>query len=268
MRRAYVHIQDLYNAMETFIGSKPYEDVHDFESQPGQHLVRFKIWERPEPWWSPIIGDIVHNVRSALDHLAWQLVIRNGRNPKSARSQFPIVILDPFDPSVHRCPEAAKRARVSWKNQTRGMHKADIELLKRLQPYNGPDPPNEHPLARLSQFSNWDKHKEFHFPSQVFMDYHFRATMKDVRITLLYLKSRGEALEHDEIIARYGVVATGPNPKLHMNPKGLFDVAFGEGSPLEGLGIKETLPTLINHVMEIILGFKDRFDYQDFSPPS
>jgi hypothetical protein len=25
--------------------------------------------------------------------------------------------------------EAAKRARASWKNQTRGIHKADIELL-------------------------------------------------------------------------------------------------------------------------------------------
>lgn len=268
MRRAHVHLHELDNALEEFIGSKPYDVVYDFESEPDQHLIRFKIWERPELWWSPIIGDIVHNVRSALDHLAWQLVIRNGRNPQGARSQFPIFTRDPFDPTIYRCSKEAKRARVSWKNQTRGMHKADVELLKRLQPYNGPDSPHEHPLARLSQFSNWDKHREFHFPSQVFMDYCFAATMKDVRITLLYLKPRGEALEHGEIIASYSVVATGSKPKVNMNPKVLFDVAFGRGSPLEGLGIKETLPALINHVVDIILDFKERFDYQDFSPPS
>jgi len=82
------------------------------------------------------------------------------------------------------------------------------------------------------------------------MNYHFGATMKDVRITLLYLKPRGEALEDGEVIASNGVVATGPNPKLNMNPKVFFDVSFGEGSPLEELGIKQTLPTLFNHVMD------------------
>lgn len=92
--------------------------------------------------------------------------------------------------------------------------------------------------------------------------------MRDVRITLLYLKPRGEALKDGEIIARYSVVAAGPKPKLNMNPKVFFDVSFGEGSPLEGLGLKETFPALINHVMDIILEFKERFDFQDFSSPS
>lgn len=268
MRRAQVHLGELGDAIDEFLGSKPYEAIHDFESKPGQHDARFKIGERPPLWWSPIIGDVAHNLRSALDHLAWQLVIRNGRNPESHRSQFPIETLDPFDPGIHGCPDAAKRARDRWKSQTRGIHKADVEFLKRLQPYNGPDLPDEHPLARLNQFSNWDKHREFHFPGQNFMDYRFRASMKDVRITLLYLKPRGEALEDGEVIASYGVVATGPNPKLNMNPKVFLDLSFGKGSPLEGLGIKKTLPALFDHVVDIILEFKDRFDRQDFSPPS
>jgi hypothetical protein len=268
IRRAQVHLSELGNAIEEFVGSKPYESIHDFESEPGHHLARFNIAERPPLWWSPIIGDVVHNLRSALDHLAWQLVIRNGRNPESARSQFPIFTRDPFDLSAHDSPKEAKRARDAWRNQTRGMHRGDIKFLKGLQPYDSPDPVDEHPLARLNQFSNWDKHREFHFPGQVFMDYRFGATMKDVRITLLYLKPRGEALEDGEVIASYGVVATGDDPKLNMNPKIFFDVSFGEGSPLEGLGIKKTLPTLFTHVQDIILAFKERFDNQDFSPPS
>jgi hypothetical protein len=268
MRRSHTHFKALDDAIDEFTGRKPYEVVHDFESEPGNQLMRFEIRERPSPAWSPIVGDIVYNVRSALDHLAWQLVIRNERNPRSHRPQFPIFTRDPLDPSIYSDPEEAKRARVSWKNQVRGMHKADVELLKRLQPYNGPDSPDDHPLARLNQLSNWDKHREFHFAGQAFMDYRIGVkAMKDVRVKLLYLKSRGEGLKDGDIIARYGVVATGPNPKLDMNLKVFFDVAFGEGSPLEGLGIKETFPTLINHVMDIILEFKDRFTYQDFSPP-
>jgi hypothetical protein len=71
---------------------------------------------------------------------------------------------------------------------------------------------------------------------------------------------------------RLAPTTVGPDPKLDMKLK-LFceklfcDIAFGKGSPLEGLAIKQALPALINHAFEIILEFKGRFDRQDFSPP-
>ncbi len=268
MVRANEHAKALNDAIDEFTGREPYEIVHDFESESGHHIARFEVRQWPPLWWSPILGDIVQNTRAALDHLAWQLVIRNERNPRSARPQFPIFTRDPFDPGIHDSPKQAEDALKSWKSQTGGMHESDITILKRLQPYDGLDSPDDHPLARLSQLSNWDKHREFHFVAQSFMDYRFGATMKNTRFKLLYLKPRGAMLKDGEPIARYDAVSTGPNPKLDMNLKVFFDVAFGEGSPLEGLGIKETLSAMGLYVSDIIMEFKDRFDNQDFSPPS
>ncbi len=270
LERAQTHFDALKNAIEEFRGGQPYEIVHNFEPESGHYVAWFEIRERPSPAWSPIIGDIVHNTRSALDHLAWQLVIRNGRNPVSARPQFPIFTRDSFDPSVHDSLKDAKRARVSWKSQTRGMHKGDVEFLKGLQPYNGPSNPGDHPLAQLNQLSNWDKHREFHFASQAFMGYIFsvKETTRNALVRPLYFKPKGTMLEDGEIIARFDPFAVGPNPKLHMDLKVIFEVAFGERSPLEGLGIKQTLSAIGLYVSNIILEFNERFDKQDFSPPS
>jgi hypothetical protein len=135
MVRANEHGKALNEAIDEFTERHPYAVVHDFKPEINYYVVRFKVREWPDPAWSPILGDIVHNMRSALDHLAWQLAIRNERNPASVRSQFPIFTRRSFDPSVYGGPERAKRARDSWENQTRGMHSNDIELLKLLQPY-------------------------------------------------------------------------------------------------------------------------------------
>jgi hypothetical protein len=166
MTRAKQHIHALHDAIDEFTGRGPYEIVNDFKPEVSYYACRFKVRERPSLYWSPTLGDIVHNMRSSLDHLAWQLVIRNGRNPNSFRSQFPTFTRDPFDPSVHRCPEAAKRARVSWKSQTRGMPRSDVALIKLLQPYQRGKEAKSDWLARLNDLSNRDKHREFHFAVQ------------------------------------------------------------------------------------------------------
>ncbi len=41
------------------------------------------------PYFSVVVGDVIHNLRSALDHLAWQLVILDGGQPNDS-TQFPI----------------------------------------------------------------------------------------------------------------------------------------------------------------------------------
>src|SRR3989304_6763196 len=43
----------------------------------------------PNARFSVIVGDILHNIRSALDHLVWQLVLRDGHEP-TTRNEFPI----------------------------------------------------------------------------------------------------------------------------------------------------------------------------------
>ena len=98
--------------------------------------------------WSVTIGEIVHNLRSALDHLVWQLVRDNGGQPSEA-NMFPIVSLANRD----------AWERIS-KNKLKGVPDAMKERIKRIQPFAVLGAPYDvTALSRLNHLSNVDKHR-------------------------------------------------------------------------------------------------------------
>src|SRR5215217_8372120 len=129
MRRAHTHFKALHEAINEFTGRNPYEVINDFKPEISYYAVRFKVREWPSPAWSPILGDIVHNMRSALDHLAWQLVLRNRSKP-STGNLFPIFTKDPLDPAAHATVGEYKTARKRWKDRIRGMNPGDVALIQ------------------------------------------------------------------------------------------------------------------------------------------
>jgi hypothetical protein len=117
MRRADEHFNTLQEYIRGFLDSGPYKIIH--EPKWNQYIVRVKVHKWPPHEWSPVIGDIVHNTRSTLDHLAWQLVKRNGKEPKPGTTQFPIFSKDPVDPYIYDTNKLAKNALGRWTRQTR-----------------------------------------------------------------------------------------------------------------------------------------------------
>ena len=106
--------------------------------------------------WGLRVGNIVHNYRSCLDHLAWALVER-GRTPpdKLTESQrrgvyFPIALTrDEFNTSIR-----GKRSKLP------GVLRADIAIVRRHQPYKrGKRKANWHALTILDRLSRLDKHR-------------------------------------------------------------------------------------------------------------
>lgn len=98
--------------------------------------------------WSVTIGEIVHNLRSALDHLVWQLVRDNGGQPSRA-NMFPIVSLE---------------NRNNWesvsKNNLKGVSDEMKEKIKGLQTFAGLRAPYDvTALSKLHHLSNVDKHR-------------------------------------------------------------------------------------------------------------
>lgn len=78
INRAEKHLADLHAEIAAFHRSVPYEILTEEDAATGDLIKRIKI-VRPIPKeWGAIVGDVVHNLRSALDHLAVALVIRNG----------------------------------------------------------------------------------------------------------------------------------------------------------------------------------------------
>jgi len=266
LRRVQHHFDALQKAFDGFLGSDPYEIVNERHPEREEYVLWVKVREEPPPEWSPIIGDVVHNCRSALDHLAWQLVIRNKGKP-SGSTAFPIFSKSPFDASLYSSAKEAKNALGRWNRQVKGIHDNDVALIKRLQPYNAGKDSEIAVLSMLSDLSNWDKHREYQLTGQTLKGTTYRIrNPRDAQFWISYQRPIG-IFEHGTVVARVAFSATGPDPKMDVEVKVSFDIAFGEGSPLKGHGLKEVLITSAQHVTDIVFTFKDRLDRQDFGPP-
>lgn len=79
---------ELWASLNGSLEQGPYQSEGAFDANTSEWVVRFCVLEAPPLKWGVLIGDVVHNLRSALDHLAWQLVLRNG-GESSWRTQFP-----------------------------------------------------------------------------------------------------------------------------------------------------------------------------------
>lgn len=83
LTRAQRHIGELIALLRDFFAHDPYEVIKEHDPETGWNLARVKINAEPDPIWSAMIGDAVHNLRAALDLVYWQLVEVNGKTPNT-----------------------------------------------------------------------------------------------------------------------------------------------------------------------------------------
>ena len=120
---------------------------------------RFYLGELPsvEPAWALIAGEIMFNLRCALDHLVWELHVRHyrGRAIPAAierASQFPI-----FDD--------AARFREQGQGRIKTLSERDRRAIAFLQPYvrrNDEWRSTRRALWDLNTLHNIDKHRKLH----------------------------------------------------------------------------------------------------------
>src|SRR3990172_2610601 len=110
-----------------------------------------------------ILGDAIHNMRSALDHMVWQLILSNPDPDKPAdvpnhMTMFPI------------CDsEEGFRSQVR-KGRLRGVGEDPLAVITRIQPYNSPKLGRDyrkHYLWLLDRLENIDKHRRMTITSGV-----------------------------------------------------------------------------------------------------
>lgn len=91
-------------------------------------------------------GDFICNLRSALDHLAWNLALLKNRFPRK-KICFPIFGEDTLD------------AQLKITESTFGIPEEAIAIMKSLQPYHSGDAYRSAHLWRLHFLWNTDKHR-------------------------------------------------------------------------------------------------------------
>jgi len=132
---------------------RPFVDAarRSIERAPSENPfeVVYKITKVPwiDPAWSAIFGQGIYNIRSALDHLAWQLVLLDGQEPTRA-TQFPLLDAN-RDKNGHKVPV----------DIAPGIKRPDIlAAVESMQPYHGGGKWGDQ-LGVVAELAAIDKHR-------------------------------------------------------------------------------------------------------------
>ena len=214
------------------------------------YVVMVQPLPQPDIRFSIIAGDIIHNLRCALDHLVWQLVLRDGHEP-SRHNKFPIYESgDSFLNTVKfqkRNPEFGALYGIAVDGDA-------WTIIEKAQPYLCV-PVQTSLAAAIGHLSNMDKHRTLY--SQItFIG--FEAVRQAVAWSheAILLEQRVGAgvllLEKETEVVRFRF-ADHPDPKVHMKGNFPIDPTFGEGEIKGGRQVgMGYFGNLINWVTEIM----------------
>jgi hypothetical protein len=232
--RGKVHLKAVNGEVRGW-SAKPYSVVREFDAKQSKYLFRL-VFATPLPkvLLAVTIGDCVHNARSALDYLAWNLA---GSDPNNREVQFPI-----FD-----------SCKKFWdsKGRLKGIDEGAIAELAGLQPYTRPNV-KESALWTLQQLDVRDKHKlltmtEVAAGSSWIGGDHPFAVEIPIR--------RNGRIEDNAVIAE---VPAPPGQDVTMKHEFSFDVLFERGiiSATDDYEVSNTLEIIFETVDGIISRFE------------
>lgn len=242
------HIVDLGHELAGFRVAKTKAVIRENDpNRPGYSRWILTDASIPDPI-TLILGDAIHNLRSALDHFANAIVRDNGKQP-SFKTDFPIWRSPKFDRKEYEATVETKLGRAA---------KPVVQEFKGLEPYEGGknellwaldklDVVDKHRFLVVLAlrpgsvgFSPWAELKKIVSPKPtavlpnqfIYVRPADRAPLEDG--SQIYSASAGSHLEPDD------------------QPDFLFDVALGEPRVLKGQTVLEAFPLLRNAATEII----------------
>jgi hypothetical protein len=266
--RANEHIESLSRMITEFSNDAYSVDMQpDFWTEPcppADGSVIITVTERQRPpstLWGPVIGDIVHGLRSALDQLIWALSV--DYQPGGP----------PADPIPRNSPWRDIWFPVClspqhWSDQQRKLWAVDpsyVAIIEAFQPFaTGQQAPDREPLAVLQELWNIDKHRHLHLVNMTIelMDILSVEPFPGapyVEFDVVSKRARGPLVGHAEI----GRARLIPNkqvlamtlPQMNMDPSIAVDIAFDQGAPAYGGAVLHTLREISQTTQAIVGAF-------------
>jgi hypothetical protein len=148
IKRAKEHIRDLQTRIDELINPDSYAIIVEDDPKTGDKVYRAQFRSPIPPELPAIIGDVLHNLRSALDHLVWQLVKAAGNKP-SRENSFPIFT------KAKDFRDLLKKFKAGGNCKIKGVTKAAMQLIKRTKPYKR----GNRWLWVIHELNNIDKHR-------------------------------------------------------------------------------------------------------------
>lgn len=153
LARAEEHLEAIKGELLAYYNSDPCTMSGKYKPDPHGGPGTGEWWKvKVEPMGvrlNTLIGEFLHDLRSALDHLAWQLVLHSGGKPTD-KTTFPI---------LKDVPPTNKKGQQTLPNVAGGVFQSARALIDSSQPYQLGPRHTEHPLWILHQLWNIDKHR-------------------------------------------------------------------------------------------------------------
>jgi hypothetical protein len=261
LNRAQAHAETLNSEIDAWFKCHPYEVFGEYEPEPTpSYVFKVRFLEPVPSEWGIILGDFAHNARSALDHLAYQVVLFGTVGQHVDDTQFPIVM----------CPFA-------WEGRLKflaGATDRHIGIIESLQPYHRRDFEGwrwfwsaiDDPLAILNRLAIVDKHIVLNAtPASVLSIGWDIEIVRDVAYIGQESANTGILMDGGDLV-RVAIAPSGPNPELKLNRserveiRVQYRVDMGPDTyTVRTVQLKESVDAILTRLREIFQVFVSEF---------
>lgn len=247
LERAGEHGRLLDQELDAWLKDTPYALSHKVSRDQLRHSVIVSILKPPPlTRWALFVGDAVHNMRSALDHLVYAISVHELK-------------LDP-PPNQGRCAFLINDTRDDFRSKhwrIKELSEPVREAIESVQPYNRKHPTMPPLLGVLRDFDDADKHRLIKIVLQQPTDIKVSATGPGVRPEdLRFETAHANVVDGFEIAS---VTSRSPMPHLKIDCSVTLSVAV-EHAPgpagherrgIEACVLEDLLPE-VHQVVEIV----------------
>ena len=237
--RAKQHWHDLCQRDEFFWKRHSKDELLLTKDPDGRYRIVLGL-AYPSEYVSCIIGDIIHNLRSALDHVVVELIQLNGHRA-DRNSAFPI-------------GSSNQHFLSAVVSKTRGASDKAISMIRSLE--HEAIPPGV--IWGIHTLDVTDKHKTILTMATLHSIKNLRVKYKSRSIRLPTLE-----IGHDAPSTPFRLPLPPDADESDISLSRSFEahrsIVFGKGRPFEGQPIIHTLMQLIDHIEEIVGRFSNAF---------
>ena len=151
LRRSNENILNLHKEVTTFFEGCEYPTIPDRYAEGWQEAVRYHGALAMPPRFGVLSGEVIHHLRSCLDHIVWHFSSTEYRASNETSIQFPVLQKRPV-----KKDEIAR-----YERNIKGISNRNVlKLIEGLQPYHRGDNAINDPLCIIHDMDRFDKHRE------------------------------------------------------------------------------------------------------------
>ena len=256
VERAKTHLIELNRVVEAFLASTPYTVVKRADPQTGKHGYEMAQVAGVPSTITAVFGDVLQNLRSALDHLANQLLLVNLRAERTNQEfNFPI------------CGDLSKHeALFQGKPKLRGDAWRALQALRAYRGGSG------HQFWVLNRLNNIDKHRLMLFAGSASRSVNLGALVSRQLQDFMTTLPAGHPAKHDVPIVdaffqpadnqcplKVGdllIVGLDLSMEMDSNRDFRFEVAINEPNVLDGKPVIEAAQEFADLVSGTVKSFR------------